>query len=131
MHFRTRATLTLFVLVAVSGSCRDPEEAAEAARYEAAIEWINLIKDGEADKAAERLIRLRGLNVVALVHSWNRGPARYGAMSSLEPKRQEVHDGIHRVILEGVFTNGTYDLEVMMMDDHTVAGYAFRPRPSS
>ncbi len=128
MRFRTLATLTLLVLVAVSSSCRDPEEAVAATRYEVAIEWIDLIKDGEVEKAAEQLIRRRGLNAVTLAQSWTRGPARYGTMSSLEPKHQEVQDGLHRVVLEGVFTNGTYDFEVHMTDDHRVVGYTFRTR---
>ncbi len=128
MRFRTWATLTLWVLVAVFSSCRDPEEAATAARYEVAIEWINSIKDGEVEKAAEQLIRRRGLNAVTLAQSWTRGPAGYGTMRSLEPKRQETVDGLHRVVLDGVFTNGTYDFEVHMTDDHRVAGYVFRTR---
>ena len=128
MRFRSLATLTLLVLVALSSSCRDPEEAAAAARYEVAIEWIELIKDGEVEKAAEQLIRRRGLNAVTLAQSWTRGPATYGTMSSLEPKHQEMQDGVHRVILDGVFTNGTYDLEVNMLDDHRVLGFRFRPR---
>ncbi len=128
MRFRSLATLTLLVLVALSSSCRDPEEAAAAARYEVAIEWVNLIKDGEVEKAAERLIRRRGLNAVTLAQSWTRGPATYGTMSSLEPKRQEMQDGLHRVILEGLFTDGAWDLEVVMTDDHMVPGYRFYPR---
>ena len=131
MRVRTRATLTFFVLIAVSSSCRDPEEAAAAARYEVAIEWISSIKDGEYEKAAEQLIRRRGLNAVTLAQSWTRGPAQDGTMSALEPNRQEMREGLHRVILEGVFTNGTWDLEVIMTDDHTVAGFRFRPRDPS
>ncbi len=131
MRFRTWATLTLLVLVAVFSSCRDPEEAAAAARYEAAIEWINSINDGEYGKAAEQLIRRRGLNAVTLAQAWTRSTAQAGALSSLEPNRQEIREGLHRVILEGVFTNGTWDLEVIMTDDHTVAGFRFRPRDPS
>ena len=126
MRFRTRATLTLLVLVAVFSSCRDPDEAAAAARYEVAIEWVNLIKDGEVEKAAERLIRRRGLNAVTLAQSWTRGTARAGALNSLEPKRQEVRDGFHVVILTGVFTNGTFELHVIMTEEHRMGGFYLR-----
>lgn len=36
--------------------------------------------------------------------------------------------GFHQVVLTSVFANGTFDLQVYMADDHTVAGFFLRPQ---
>ena len=98
MRSRTCATLTFLVLIAFPANLRAQDDAAAAARYEAAIEWMNWIKDGEFEKAAERLNQLaiaQGGNAAALEQAWGGAAAQVGALNSLEPNRQEMQGEFH------------------------------------
>ena len=71
MRFRTCATLALFALIAIPGSLRAQDDAAVTARYEAALEWWNWIRDGEFEKAGEQLHEL-AIAQGGMPHSWSR-----------------------------------------------------------
>ncbi len=130
MRFRTCATLALFALIVIPGSLRAQDDAAVTARYEAALEWWNWIRSGEFEKAAERLHPLaiaQGENAAQLEQAVAQVAAQVGDLISLEPKRQEMVEGLHLVIHTAVYTSGTYDAQVFMGDDHAVAGFFLRP----
>ncbi len=131
MRFRTCcATFALFALIAMPGNLRAQDDAAVTARYEAALEWWNWIRDGEFEKAAERLNQVaiaQGGNAAMIEQAVAQVAAQVGDLISLEPKRQEMQQGFHVVIMTAVYTNGTFDAQVVMADDHTVAGFFLLP----
>ncbi len=130
MRFRTLATFTLFALIAIPGSLRaQDDDAAVTARYEAALEWWNWIRDGEWEKAAARVNSAVAaqLGAAEIESAVTQVRAQVGDLISLEPKRQEMQEGFHVVIHTAVYTSGTYDAQVFMADDHTVAGFFLRP----
>ena len=130
MRFRTCcATFALFALIAMPGSLRAQDDAAVTARYEAALEWWNWIRDGEWEKAAARVNSAVAAQMGAaeIESAVTQVRAQVGDLISLEPKRQEMQQGFHVVIHTAVYTSGTYDAQVFMADDHTVAGFFLRP----
>ncbi len=130
MRFRTLATFTLFALIAIPGSLRaQDDDAAVTARYEAALEWWNWIRDGEWEKAAARVNSAVAAQMGAaeIESAVTQVRAQVGDLISLEPKRQEMVQGFHVVIHTAVYTSGTYDAQVFMADDHTVVGFFLRP----
>lgn len=115
------------------------QEAAVAARYEAAVAWVNLVVvEGEFERAAEQAHEAVAaqMNAAALEGAWAQLGPQLGELSSLEPKEQSLEQGLNLVVLTGVFSAGTFDVQVYMGDDHSVAGFfvrppgSLRPRPS-
>ena len=129
MRFPKHATLMLFILIAIPGSLRAQDDAVVTARYDAAIEWVNLVFDGEFSEAAGRANEAVAAQMTAdmLEQALGQLSPQLGSLNSLEPKRQGTEQGFHQVVLTGVFANGTFDVQVYMANDHTVAGFFVRP----
>ncbi len=104
------------------------EEAADAL-YDAAIAWVNLVFSGEFEPAAEQAhpAVAAQLDAAALERALAQLGPQLGALVSLEPKERSISQGLNLVVLTGVFDAGTFDVQVYMGDDHTVAGFFVRP----
>ena len=100
-----------------------------AARYEAAITWINYLDEGEFEEAATRAhpAVAAQLGASQLQEAWDGLAVQLGALVSLESKSQSMDQGLNVVVLKGVFQNATLDVQVYMSDDHEVAGFFVRP----
>jgi hypothetical protein len=129
MRFRTCATLALIVLIVVPGGLRAQGDAAVAARYDAAIAWINLVVAGEFEEAAAQANDAVAdqMTTGVLEDGWGQLAPQLGDLGSLEPQDQGMLQGFHEVIMTGVFAAGTFDVRVIMADDHTVAGFFVTP----
>lgn len=105
------------------------EELVFAARYEAAITWINYLDEGEFEEAATRAhpAVAAQLGASQLQEAWDGLAVQLGALVSLESKSQSMDQGLNVVVLKGVFQNATLDVQVYMSDDHEVAGFFVRP----
>ena len=104
-------------------------ERAFAARYGAAIAWVNLIAAGDFEEAGEQVNEAVAaqLGSEQLEQAWGQLSPQLGAMESLGPKSQSMEQAFHLVVLKGVFANGTFDVQVYMADDHSVVGFFIRP----
>ena len=129
MQFRLPSTLALFVLIAGPGSLRAQDDAAVAGRYDAAIAWINLVVAGEFEEAAAQANDAVAAQMTAgvLEDGWGQLAPQLGDLGSLEPQDQGMVQGFHEVIMTGVFNAGTFDVRVIMADDHSVAGFFVTP----
>ena len=67
------------------------------------------------------------MNAGVLEDGWGQLAPQLGVLSSLEPQDQGMLEGFHEVIMTGVFEAGTFDVRVIMADDHTVAGFFVTP----
>jgi hypothetical protein len=105
------------------------QDAAEA-RYAAAIAWANLVMVEEDFEAAARQADpavAAQLTAEVLEQAWAQLSAQLGALTSLEPQDQSIVQGYHFVVLTGVFAAGTFNVQVVMSDDASVAGFFVRP----
>jgi hypothetical protein len=122
--------LALLLATAVPTGVQAQEEDAIQARYEAAAEWVKLVVvEGDFEKAATQAHEAVAAQMTAevLEGAWAQLGPQVGELESLEPKEQTMQQGLHLVIMTGVFSNGTFDVQVFMGDDHTVAGFFVRP----
>jgi hypothetical protein len=112
-----------------TGLLAQEDDAAEA-RYAAAAEWVKLVLvEKEFEKAAAQAHETVAAQLTAEVlqgASAQLGP-QLGELESLEPREQSMQQGLHLVVMTGVFANGTFDVQVFMGDDHRVAGFFVRP----
>ncbi len=97
--------------------------------YEAAIAWVTLVTQGEFSAAAAQAypVVAAQLDAAALERAWGQLGPQLGELRSLAGKEQSVTQGLNLVVLTGVFANGTFDVQVYMGDDHSVAGFFVRP----
>jgi hypothetical protein len=58
---------------------------------------------------------------------WTQLGAQLGELGSLERKTEAMANGLHVVIMTGVFTNGTFDVQVVVDDERKVMGFFVRP----
>jgi hypothetical protein len=121
--------LALLALITVPDTVLAQDDAVAGARYDAATAWVNLLKDAEFEKAGEQVNAAVAaqLGATQLEAAWGQLGAQLGELESLEPKEQGMEQGYHVVVLKGVFGAGTFDVQVVMADDHTVAGFFVRP----
>ena len=128
---RTKALLALALLTAASpAAVFAQEQDADDARYEAAITWVKLVVvegDFEAAAAQAHEAVAAQMTPAALEAAWAQLAPQLGELKSLEPKEQRIEQGLHLVVLTGVFDAGTFDVQVYMGDDHSVAGFFVRP----
>ncbi len=111
-----------------------PGQEVVAARYEAAIAWVNLVVEGEFEQAAEQAHEAVAAQMSAevLEDAWAQLGPQLGELTSLEPREQSLDQGLNLVVLTGVFSTGTFDVQVYMDDDHAIGGFFVRPPgPSS
>ena len=116
--------------LAAAPAAQEPAEpAVVAARYEAAIAWVNLGVEGKFEEAAEQAHPAVAAQMTAAVveGGWAQIGSQFGELRSLEPKEQSLDQGFNLVVLTGVFDEGTFDVQVYMGDDHSVAGFFVRP----
>jgi hypothetical protein len=112
-------------------SAQDADEDAEA-RSEVALAWIDLLKTGDYEAAAahvsedERVASQMG-SPEQLESIWTQLGAQLGELGSLERKTEAMANGLHVVIMTGVFTNGTFDVQVVVDDERKVMGFFVRP----
>ena len=133
MHARTFTCLVALALFALPGtlSAQDADEDAEA-RSEVALAWIDLLRTGDYEAAAahvsedERVASQMG-SPEQLESIWTQLGAQLGELGSLEPKTEAMANGLHVVIMTGVFTNGTFDVQVVVDDERKVMGFFVRP----
>ena len=125
MRIRANAVLVLLALVLIPTGLQAQEDEVAKARDDAAIVWVNLLNDGDFAAAAEKANEAvkTQMSAEVLEGMWAQLGGQLGAMESLEPKAQTMEQGFHVVILKGVFGNGTFDVQVVMADDHSVAGF--------
>ena len=131
----SRKTLTLLAVVGVpllapaALAAQDPE-AAEA-RYEAAIEWVNLLvvdEDYEAAAARAHPSVTDRMTASALEQAWTQLRSQVGDLISLEPRTQAMQQGMFLVVLTGAWEEvEATDVQVFMGEDHRVAGFFVRP----
>jgi hypothetical protein len=121
--------LTLVAIVALPAGSQAQEDAAADARYEAALAWVDLLVEGDFEEAAEQVNEAVSaqLGAAQLEGAWTQLSPQLGTLDSIEPKAQVMQQGFHVVILKGVFAAGTFDVQVVMADDHSVAGFFVRP----
>jgi CubicO group peptidase (beta-lactamase class C family) len=106
-----------------------PDEAGEEDRYRAALAWVDLIVAGEYAEAADQVnpAVAAQLDAARLESAWNQLAPQLGPLRSLEPKDQLLQQGFYVVVLTGTFEAGNFDVQVVLADDHTVAGFFVRP----
>ena len=85
--------------------------------------------DGEFEEAAKQAhpAVAAQMTAAALEGAWAQLGPQLGELSSLEPQEQSLEQGMNLVVLTGVFSAGTFDVQVYMDDDHAVAGFFVRP----
>jgi len=129
MRSLSSSLLALLVLIAVPDTVLAQDDAVVGARYDAARAWVNLLNGGEFERAGEQVNAAVAaqLGATQLETVWAQLGAQLGELESLEPKVQRMEQGYHVVVLEGVFGAGTFDVQVVMADDHAVAGFFIRP----
>lgn len=113
---RTSIFISLSVLLAAMPTgLQAQEEDAEAGRYNAAIEWVNLVVvEGNFEEAAAQAHEAVAtqMTAAALEGAWAQLEPQLGALISLEPKEQGLEQGLNLVVLTGVFDAGTFDVQV-------------------
>lgn len=122
--------LALLLATATPLDLRAQEDDAVQARYDAAAEWVKLlVVENDFEKAAAQAHETVAAQLTAatLEGAWAQLGPQVGELESLEPKEQSMQQGFHMVVMTGVFTNGTFDVQVFMGDDHSVAGFFVRP----
>jgi hypothetical protein len=67
------------------------------------------------------------LTAAVLEDAWVQLHEQLGDLRSLAPKAQETAQGYHIVSLAGDFDAGQFDVQVVMNDDHGVAGFFLLP----
>jgi hypothetical protein len=129
MRSLSSSLLALLALIAIPDTVLAQDDAVVGARYDAARAWVNLLNDGEFEKAGEQVNAAVAaqLGATQLETVWAQLGAQLGELELLEPKEQRMEQGYHVVVLKGVFGAGTFDVQVVMADDHTVAGFFIRP----
>lgn len=105
------------------------DAAGVAALFEAATAWLSLVMGGEYEEAAAQAHEAVAaqMDAATLEGAWAQLGPQLGELISLEPKEQSLEQGLNLVVLTGVFSAGTFDVQVYMGDDHTVAGFFVRP----
>jgi hypothetical protein len=129
MRSLSSSLLALLFLIAVPDTVLAQDDAVVGARYDAARAWVDLLNAGEFEKAGGQVNAAVAaqLGAAQLETVWAQLGAQLGELESLEPKEQRMEQGYHVVVLKGVFGAGTFDVQVVMADDHTVAGFFIRP----
>lgn len=135
MPYWTRKPLILSAILAVpllipsAIDAQDPE--ATEARYEAAVEWINLVvaeEDYEAAAARAHPSVADRMTPSALQEAWTQLQSQLGGLVSLEPRTQAMQQGLYLIVLSGVWEEvEETDVQVFMGEDHRVAGFFVRP----
>jgi hypothetical protein len=121
---------TLLVTAVLPTGLSGQEDDADAARYEAAAEWVKLVcVEGDFEQAAAQAHEAVAAQMTAatLRDAWAQLSPQLGELQSLEPKEQSMQQGLHLVVMTGTFTAGTFDVQVFMGEDHAVAGFFVRP----
>lgn len=130
-HAARCTALVLFALgVAVPPAALLAQDEVADARYDAASAWVNLVMiDGDYEAAAEQVDAAVAaqLGAAQLETAVSQLESQLGTLRSLEPKEQAMERGYHKVVFDGVFDAGTFDVQVFMADDHSVAGFFVRP----
>ncbi|MDH3271974.1 MAG: DUF3887 domain-containing protein [Gemmatimonadota bacterium] len=130
MRARCAASVAIAFLFAAPLALAAQEDEAAEARYAAAMEWINLVMtEGDYEAAADKVngAVAAQLGAAQLEAAAGQLSGQLGALLSLEPQRQGMEQGFYEVVMTGVFDAGTFDVQVFLADDHTVAGFFVRP----
>lgn len=130
MRYRALILFASFVASALPVDLHGQDASAVEARYAAAISWVNLVVVDHDFEAAARQAHptvASQMTASVLAQAWDQLGPQLGALASLEPQDQSMEQGFHLVVLTGEFAAGTFDVQVFMGDDHTVAGFFVRP----
>lgn len=131
----SRKTLTILAILAVPLAIPPALDAQDSepaeARYEAAIDWVNLVvvdEDFEAAAARAHPSVADRMTPSALEEAWTQLRPQLGDLVSLEPRTQAMQQGLFLVVLTGVWDAvEDTDVQVFMGEDHRVAGFFVRP----
>lgn len=96
----------------------------------AAIEWVNLLKDGDFDAAAARVdpaVPADAMSAERLATIWQQVSAQLGTLNTLEPGPVIESGEYHVVDLAGGFQNQALTVRVVFTDSLEVSGFFFRP----
>ncbi len=96
----------------------------------AAIDWVNLLKDGDFETAASRVdpaVPAGAMSADRLGQIWQQVSAQLGALESLRPGPVSESQQYHVVDLAGEFENQALTVQVVFNDSLQVSGFFFRP----
>ena len=130
MRARFTGPIAIAFLFAAPFAAAAQDDTAVEARYAAAMEWVNLVMtEGDYAAAAAKVNAAVAaqLGAAELEAAAGQLSGQLGALQSLEPQRQGMEQGFHEVVMTGVFDAGTFNVQVFLADDHTVAGFFIRP----
>lgn len=128
------ATAALLLVVhppgAVPGGGRLAAQAPPAgSAQEAALAWIDLLREGNFDSAAvlvEPEVR-RELDAPRLDTLWTQVQARLGPVSGVRARDTEARGGVTAVNLDALFAGRRLTIQVLLSPRREVMGFTLRP----